>query len=392
MLSRRNAEFEVIAQVAALVNEPPDLPSNLDTALSLASRVLETDFLAVFQYNDSDKFVFTSAYSRDPKSELFRQHCKEMIDLPLLELAVKQRDWVRTLDISQSQVPLTAQQLNAYEQLGVNRVGVKPIITQDRILGAMLLMRHRFHNIPITEITFAETFTNHLALLIINHQLKTQVRDLAIMEERRRMASELHDSVTQSLFSLGMANQSLVNILGDLPGPAGNALKLIDAQTRNIQVELRKLINELRPLNLRDKESLDYALKLHISSLQQTMRAATHLQIEGDPRRMPLAVQQTLNRIAQEALSNIARHSQASKVDVCLTIEADEVRLQISDNGVGFSPSDQRSSQFISYGLTSMRDRAEFIGGSLELKTFPGTGVEILVRVPLDAKLEAEHE
>lgn len=391
MLDRRNAEFEVIARVAAISNSNASLPDKLTQALQYASSVLTTHYLAVFVNDPDGKPVHTASYSRLGNVEGFHRHCIDRVDLPLLEHAARTKDWIRIPDITCPPVPLTRKQLAAYKRLDVRRIGVKPVISQDKVLGTILLMRHRWVYIPVTEITFMDTFANHIAILIENSRLRRESRDLAIMEERRLLAQELHDSVTQNLFCLDMSVQGLKNSLSNTPGhdpeeslpkPARAALDLIENQTHAIQKALRSLINELRPVELSGEESLDAALKRHISSLQQASGVQILLHIEGDSRWIPLRVQQALNRIAQGALSNIGRHAQAAEAWVRLVVGEKDVDLRIGDNGKGFDPAAVMAS-VQSYGLTSMSDQARLLGGAFEIVTGPGKGAEVRVSIPI---------
>lgn len=402
MLTRRNTEFEVIAAIAAISNSAASLADSLSQALELAIRVLNTHYIGIFIITPDGKPVHTASISKMGDVKAFHQHCIDLVDRPILDLAIRQRDWVRIPDVNHPKIPLTEQQRAAYCKLDVERIGVKPVISQDKVLGAILLMRHRWVNIPITEITFMDTFSSHVAILIENSRLRSQRRDMLIMEERRSLAEALHDSVTQGLFCLDMATQSLKNtllnspeILSELPPrqlsePVRAALDLIETQTHIAQKELRSLINELRPVTLSGEDNLEAALKRHIASLKQVRGIPVSFQVTGNTRSLPLAIQRILNHIAQGALSNIGRHAHASHVWVTLEIQEKEVRMEFYDDGVGFIP-EQIEVSDESYGLTSMSDQARLAGGCFKVLSAPGEGTRISVNIPLPHPQEAEN-
>lgn len=403
MLTRRNTEFEVIAAIAAISNSAAGLPDSLSRALELAIQVLNTHYIGIFVITPDGKPVHTASISKLGDVEAFRQHCIDLVDRPILDLAIRQRDWVRIPDVNHPRVPLTEQQRAAYRKLGVERIGVKPVISQDKVLGAILLMRHHWVNIPITEITFMDTFSNHVAILIESSRLRSQRRDILIMEERRSLAEALHDSVTQGLFCLDMATQSLKNTLlnspeilseqppRQLPEPVYAALDLIEYQTHLAQKELRSLINELRPVTLSGEDNLEAALKRHIASLKQVRGVPASFHVIGNTISLPLSIQRTLNHIAQGALSNIGRHAHASHVWVTLEIREKEVLMEFYDDGVGFIP-EQIEISDESYGLTSMSDQARLTGGDFKVLSAPGEGTRVSVNIPLPHTQEAEND
>jgi signal transduction histidine kinase len=386
MLARREAEFDVIAQVAALINRPSGAPNNLNLALEIAHQTLKTDLLALFFLNEAGDFVFT-AYACDPEDEpLFRQHCINLIDLPLFRRAVETRDFVRIHNVAEPDLPITAEQQSSYEQMNIRRLAIKPVLAEQSVLGVLLLMRHKLGHIPQAKVSLLNTLTDHIATLIVNAHLRSRLRDLVIMEERRRLAHDLHDAVTQSLFSLSMAAEGLKSSLGNDAISTKLALEVITSQTAAIQTELRSLINELRPLDLTSEEGLEQAIKRHISSVRQVTKTDVNMHIHGNTRGLPKHIQQTINRISQEALSNVARHSQATRTDLKIEITDTMVNLSVIDNGVGLNPNQLSELDSRSFGLSSMRERAEWLGGNFEIRSGTGCGTEILVQLPLSSE------
>jgi two-component system, NarL family, sensor histidine kinase LiaS len=199
-------------------------------------------------------------------------------------------------------------------------------------------------------------------------------QELAALEERNRLARDLHDAVKQQVFATAMQVGAARALLPDNPTAAANHLTEAEALARQSQQELTTLIQELRPVALND-QGLAAALRHYATDWSRQNNILVGLRVRGE-RPLPLATEQALFRIAQEALANITRHGRATAVDLSLVWSDGEIELAISDNGRGFDPAQTATSGL---GLDSMRERAEALGGRFTLKSQPGHGTEITV-------------
>lgn len=211
--------------------------------------------------------------------------------------------------------------------------------------------------------------------------LQTQ-RELALMEERNRLARELHDTVKQETFATLMQVRAAKNLLDRDPSAARERLDAAEELIKTSQQELGLLISELRPADLASavhegNRGLASALNDYLATWSQHSRIPTDLHVQHE-RRLPLEVEQTLFRVAQEALSNIARHSRASAASIHLTYDPAQVTLCITDNGIGFD-SDAAGSGF---GLLSMHDRMSAIQGSLQIQSNRDGGTTVTASAP----------
>ena len=203
------------------------------------------------------------------------------------------------------------------------------------------------------------------------------------VEERRRIARGLHDSVSQALFSTVLhtrtAQKALVQEGASPSGAVGRSLGVISDLTRSAQREMRALISELHSEPVHD--GLVAALAKHASSLR-TSDGLT-IDVRGPGSRIALSerVETQLFAIAREALANVERHAGASAADVRLEVEQGQVIVEVRDNGRGFEPADGHPGHF---GLDSMRSRAAEIDGRLTITSTPGSGTLVRVRVPAD--------
>ncbi len=202
-------------------------------------------------------------------------------------------------------------------------------------------------------------------------------QELAALEERNRLARELHDAVKQQVFAAGMQLAAARRHLPHQPLQAQTALEQAEALLRQAQSELTALIRELRPAALQG-QGLVPALQEYLDAWSRRTGIRADLHVQGR-RHLPLEVEQALFRVAQEALSNVARHSRAQTVVLRLQWEPDAVVLAIQDDGVGFRPEEARGRGM---GLTSMAERVQDLGGTLEVHSEPGKGTRVVARIP----------
>lgn len=211
----------------------------------------------------------------------------------------------------------------------------------------------------------------------IQNLLHTQ-QELAVLEERNRLARELHDTVKQQNFATLMQVRAARNLIASDPAEAGKRLADAEELIKLSQEELGRMIGEMRPAAL-EGQGLSNALRAYLETWSEHTRILSNLRVTGE-RRLPLATEQALYRVAQEALSNVARHSRASTAGLRLEILPAEVKLEISDNGVGFDTGAQDGRGF---GLESMRARLTELGGRLDIESNPEDGTRITARAPV---------
>jgi PAS domain S-box-containing protein len=208
----------------------------------------------------------------------------------------------------------------------------------------------------------------------LERELRRQAGELAAGEERAHLARELHDSVTQALFSMTLVSRSAEMLLATDPEAARTHLTQLRELQREALAEMRALIFELRPGNL-ESDGLVRALKTHSAALQG--RLGLPVVVESDLEdRLPLAAEEVLYRIAQEALHNVVKHAAARQVSVQVQRADGGVRLRVEDDGKGFDPTSVPDGHL---GLAGMRARAERVGATFACQSKPGKGTSIEV-------------
>ncbi|TGA99320.1 GAF domain-containing sensor histidine kinase [Streptomyces sp. MZ04] len=219
----------------------------------------------------------------------------------------------------------------------------------------------------------------HAAIALTNARLYERSRELTIAEERSRLAHELHDAVSQKLFSLRLTAQAAAALVDRDPSRAKGELQQVAVLAAEAADELRAAVVELRPAAL-DEDGLVATLRTHIQVLDRAHSAEVTFESCG-VRALPAAQEEAMLRVAQEALHNALRHSGAARVSVFLERHGAGAVLRVSDDGSGFDPrATRRAGRHL--GLVSMRDRAGGVGGRLTVESEPGKGTTIEMEVP----------
>ncbi len=197
----------------------------------------------------------------------------------------------------------------------------------------------------------------------------------------RRIARELHDSVTQGLYAVTLYSEAAALHLesGDL-GTLSEQLREIQSISQQALREMRLLIFELRPPIL-EREGLVAALQARLDAVEGRGGVASSLKVEGEPR-LTRVVEEELYRIAQEALNNVLKHSKAKHVAIALEFGDDRVCLDVVDDGIGFEPSALVGASKGGLGLEGMAERARQVGGKLSVESVPGQGTKVRIEVP----------
>ncbi|HEX2700022.1 MAG TPA: GAF domain-containing sensor histidine kinase [Acidimicrobiales bacterium] len=260
-----------------------------------------------------------------------------------------------------------------------------PIVFRGDVIGAFYLTDKRGEPVfTAADEEVVGVLAAHAAVLMEHARLYEQSRELSILAERNRLARELHDAMTQTLFSLRLSMEAAAALVdGDAKAAAvelDTGRTLIDAAFG----ELRALILELRPPAV-EADGLVTALRKHLDVVGRAHGLAVSVAVAGDPAGADaLAPEQerALFRIAQEAVTNAVRHAAASTIEVVVAFDVGGASVAICDDGAGFDPA-ARSVHSRRLGLTSMRERAQELGGQVRITSAPGQGTTVRAEVPV---------
>jgi signal transduction histidine kinase len=255
-----------------------------------------------------------------------------------------------------------------------------PIVDGDEILGELFLANKCAPGgFTADDEELVRLLAGHAAIAIVNARLYERSRELSIVEERNRIARELHDAVTQKLFSLRLTASAAATVVDRDPARAAAELETVATLAAEAADELRAIVVGLRPVDLAG-DGLDVALRKQAELLDRVHRPAVRF-TGGPVPRLAAASEEAAYRIAQEALHNALRHGDASAVSVGLRARNGSVVVEVVDDGRGFDPAAPGAAGQ-RLGLASMRERARAAGGRLEVRSRPGGGTTVRLEVP----------
>jgi PAS domain S-box-containing protein len=255
-----------------------------------------------------------------------------------------------------------------------------PLLVDETLLGVLDVV-NKPGGFTSADLRVMQLFANQAAISIEHARLHRQAEKLAVMEERQRLARELHDSVTQALYSVTLYADAVSMAL-----KAGKHAVVLEhvqelrAMAREAMLDMRLLIFELHPPVL-EKEGLVVAIQTRLETVEARSGLQSAFHVEGQEIRLPLAIEEDLYRIVQEALTNAVKHAQAQRLIVWLRFGSNHFALEVSDDGVGFDPMHTRQGGGL--GLRGIAERVQRIGGQLVVDSTPGKGTILKVDVDL---------
>ncbi|HEX6799088.1 MAG TPA: GAF domain-containing sensor histidine kinase [Ktedonobacterales bacterium] len=252
-----------------------------------------------------------------------------------------------------------------------------PLRLRDQVIGMLVVASDEENAFTPHHATLALAVANQAAIAIENARLYAQAQEWAALEERQKLARELHDSVSQALYGIALGLHTARIQLDRDPRALPDSLDYLLSLAEAALNEMRALIFELRPESL-ETEGLIAALAKQAAAAQarNDLRVQTDL---CDEPALPLKAKQELYRIAQEAVQNAVKHARAHTVDLILQQTADMVILEVHDDGIGFDPLGAFPGHL---GLRSMRERVGNLGGMLQIDSAPGQGAHLRAQVP----------
>jgi signal transduction histidine kinase len=254
-----------------------------------------------------------------------------------------------------------------------------PIVAREGVIGAFYLtQKEGAADFDASDQEVIELLAAHAAIAITNARLYERSRELSTLAERNRLALELHDAVSQKLFSLVLSAESAGTLLDRDPEAARAQVAKVQESAREALDELRAMIFELRPPDL-VRDGLCGALRKHVEVIGALQPGTIELDLQADLVVDPGRAREVL-RIAQEALANALRHAAAEHVWVRLGRENGRAVLEVRDDGAGFDP-DAPEVRSRRLGLTSMEERAQRLGGALSVRSTPGAGTTVRLEI-----------
>ncbi len=373
---RRRDIAEALADVMSVLNSNQTLDEVLDYLTLQSERLLDNQAVAIYRLEDDGRLSVQAAQSLLLTYVVGRE-------MPLGQQALQQAiasGKAVTVSHLGAQLAREGEPPGDAESEALARTWADlyqallavPITVGDEPYGGIALYYTEPRDFPEEEVELATVFGDQVALAIENARLRDQVQETAAIAERERLARDLHDAVTQTLFSASLIAETLPRIWERNPTRAEEGLEELRKLTQGALAEMRTLLLELRPAALTEKP-LGEILGDLTQAMTSRSRIPVTLTVEGDSF-LPAEQQIALYRIAQEALNNVAKHAAATEVSVHLCCQPERVALSIQDDGRGFDASQALPDQL---GLRIMRERAETIGAALEISSEPGHGTQV---------------
>jgi PAS domain S-box-containing protein len=362
---------EALSDIAALLNSTLNLDSVLDRILSEIGRVVPHDSATITLADQNADWQVRSQASERGLQEM--GEIQPYLDqMPTLRLMVTTREPVIITDTHHSDLWVTRPHLNwVRSYLGA------PIQLEGEVIGFIHLNSAHPGFFSSTHAERLEAFTDQAAIAIQNARLYEQAQALAALEERQRLARDLHDAVSQTLWTASITADVLPELWKKDQEEGERSLERLRRLTQGALAEMRTLLLELRPAALTEARLEDLLNQLAQATMSRKKLGIILDADEGYS--LPTGVQVGIYRIAQETLNNIAKHSRASEVRMRLEATAEGVRLSINDNGHGFEIDKIQPERL---GLHIMRERAAAIGADLTINSAIGQGTTVVVQWP----------
>lgn len=376
-LFRRNRELSILNNIAEALNRSVDLNQALQAALAKAAELLDlhTGWIWLLEEESGDSYL-AAAQNLPPVLENTPQ---------LMEGGCYCLDTYRAGDLAGA-ANINVVTCSRLSKLVDGTAGLRyhasvPLYAHGKQLGVLNVASGDWRELTSDDLRLLYTVGDMLGIAIERARLYARSVEYGAIDERNRLAREIHDTLAQSLAGIALQLET-ADALMDEAGesdPARRSVQRALTLTRASLEEARRTVLDLRAAPLEGR-SLAEALCALAEETQARLALQVSCQITGGGRPLPARIESGLFRIAQEALANVVQHAQARRARLSLTITPEEGRLIIEDDGVGFDSEQIPGGHF---GLIGANERARLLGGNLEIKSSPGMGARLEVRVPL---------
>lgn len=364
----QRAITEALLDTALALNKSLDTDEVLERIISNMKHVIPHDAANILLIeNEIAGLVRYHGYSEEQTVRVKELLQSKVAEIPNYHRMTLSRKPVIIHDITESeQWVLIGESQPTHSYLGV------PIIIQDEVIGFLNFDGHETNKFTEEHAHYAQIFAQQAAQAIRNTRAFQQAQILAATQERQRLARDLHDAVSQTLFSASVIAQTLPRLIDSNPDEVLNGLQELNRLNRGALAEMRTLLVELRPQSLAETD-----LPTLLRNLVHAFSSGTDIKVESRinfSETLPEDVHIAFYRIAQEALNNVQKYAQADHVTIDMIRTNSHLELQVADNGVGF---DVDSVQSGHYGLKIMKERATSINGQWTVDSTVGHGTVI---------------
>jgi signal transduction histidine kinase len=373
-VAERTRELTSLYEVAAVANQALDSTNRLERALELTLQAVGAESGAVYQTTDDGENLALITH-RGLAPAIAAQLARLPVTASVSGRVLQSGEPLIINDLAfGKQIP---PQMEPWAGLNLRYTGL-PLRSRGRVLGVLGVVGRGDAHLSAESLALLGTIADQLGAMLETENLRRQAEQAAVAEERQRLARDLHDSVTQSLYSVLLFTSAAEEQLDlGLPNRARDYVGRIHAILGQALREMRLLIYELRPAML-EALGLVRALQYRLEAVEGHANVMAQLQTEGDCQ-LPAALEEVLYAVAQEALNNALKHAGARSVRVSLFGQTERLTLVVEDDGCGFDPA--TAGERGGAGLANMRERLARCGGQLQIKSHPGQGTRVTAEV-----------
>jgi signal transduction histidine kinase len=377
-VQERTRETLTLLQVSREVASTLQLEPLLSKVLDLLAEVIAYDAAAIFTLETPNSLRLLDYRGPRPRSSLPRRYDVDQLDH--IRMVLDHRQPLAIPNVLAKTLPAQAWQQTWGMQMGLAEdsaswLGV-PLVVKSRVIGTLTLEHSEIDHFTPLHAKLAMAFAGHVGVAIENARLYKESERLGMLEERQRIAQELHDSVSQALYSITLGARTARVLIERDAQLAVDPLDYVLTLAESGLEDMRALLLELRPDAL-EREGLVKALERQIDALEQRHGLVIVADLDAEPT-VPASVKEALYRVAHEALNNVVKHARARQVQVKLASSSGGLVLSVADDGKGFDPHRSYPGHF---GLESMRERIERLGGTLTIDSAHGAGTLVRAAV-----------
>jgi signal transduction histidine kinase len=375
-LVARNEDLALLNDVAAALTGSLDVEEILDLTLTRVLSYLGVEAGEIFLSEDSEKEYHIEIHRGDFTEAFWTRDRFRIGEGTVGKVAETGRPLIN-LDPKSSEMLYLRRSV---VESGIKYITAIPMLARGHVVGVMNIATRQTRTMVEREINLLIAIGSWAAITIENARLHRQARRLAILEERERIGMDLHDGIIQSIYGVGLALDYARIALDEDPRQTRQKIEQSIESLNSTIRDIRAYILDLRPRQFHGLNLLE-GLKRLAEEFQANSGTEVTLAVpDSNLTDFPAANATALFHICQEALANVAKHSQARRVDVRLWIARDRVLLEIADNGMGFDL--RKMSVTLGHGLSNMHIRARKVSGDVEITSYPGEGTNVLAWVP----------
>ena len=381
-LQRRNHELSVLNEIARELNRSINLNDTLRFTLSQVADLLGLSTGWIWLLNEETAEPYLAACQNLPPALADNPRRMDGTDYCYCLDTYRKGDLEGAANVN----VLTCSRLKGLVDGtdGLRYHASIPLYAQEKNLGVMNVASPEWRSLSPDDLQLLYTVGDLLSIAVERARLFARSVRFGAVEERNRLAREIHDTIAQGLTATALQLESADALIGadSTTEKARDRVRKALSLTRSNLEEARRSVLDLRAAPL-EQRSLPEALEALVSEWRARERVVATFEVVGGGQPLPPRAEVALYRICQEALSNVARHAEARSVAVRLVATPEEARLSVEDDGRGFEAVDASGDH---YGLVGLNERARMIGGRLEVRSSPGEGTRVEVRVPLERR------